>query len=83
MPPVTVFCREGCRPCELVKAFLSRAAVPFVVRDVDVDEDAYDEVMRRGWRAVPVCVIGDRFVRGFDPMALGDALRAAGTPGTL
>jgi len=59
-----------------VKEFLSRADVPFVVRDVDEDEGAYDELVRRGWRAVPVTFIGDRAIRGFDPVALREALQA-------
>jgi glutaredoxin-like protein NrdH len=59
-----------------VKEFLSRAEVPFVVRDVDEDDGAYEELVSRGWRAVPVTIIGDRAIRGFDPVALRDALQA-------
>ena len=50
--------------------------MPFVVRDVDEDDGAYDELVSRGWLAVPVTVIGDRAIRGFDPVALRDALQA-------
>lgn len=40
---------------------------------MDDDPSAYDELLARGWRTVPVTVIGDRVVKGFDP----DSLRAA------
>jgi glutaredoxin len=59
-----------------VKEFLSRADVPFIVRNVDEDDGAYDELMARGWRSVPVTVIGDRAIKGFDPGALREALQS-------
>jgi glutaredoxin-like protein NrdH len=62
-----------------VKEFLSRAEVPFVVRDVDEDDGAYDELVSLGWRAVPVTMIGDRAIKGFDPVALREALQVLTT----
>jgi glutaredoxin len=56
-----------------VKEFLSRAGVPFTAYNVDEDDRAYDDLVARGFRSVPVTVIGDRVVTGFD----GDALKAA------
>ena len=59
-----------------MKEFLSRADVPFVVRDVDEDEGAYDELVKQGWLSVPVTLIGDRAIKGFNPGALREALDA-------
>lgn len=59
-----------------MKEFLSLAGVPYVVRDVDDDDGAYEELTSRGWRAVPVTFIGDRAIKGFDPVALREALQA-------
>jgi glutaredoxin len=59
-----------------VKEFLSRADVPFVVRDVDEDEGAYDELVKQGWLSVPVTLIGGRAIKGFNPVALRQALDA-------
>jgi glutaredoxin len=59
-----------------VKEFLSRAAVPFTAYNVDEDDRAYDELIARGFRSVPVTVIGDRVVKGFDAEALTAALAA-------
>jgi len=56
-----------------VKEFLSRQGVAFTAKNVDEDERAYDELIARGFRTVPVTVRGDRVVKGFDPGAL-DAL---------
>ena len=57
-----------------MKELLSRAGVPFTAKNVDEDEAAYDELIARGFRSVPVTVIGDRIVKGFDREALKDAL---------
>lgn len=59
-----------------MKEFLSRADVTFTVRDVDEDDGAYEELVARGWRAVPVTFVGDRAIKGFDPVALREALSA-------
>ena len=59
-----------------MKEFLSRAGATFTVMNVDEDERAYDALIARGLRTVPVTVIGDRVVRGYDPAALEQALAA-------
>lgn len=54
------------------------------MRDVDEDDAAYRELVARGWRSVPMTLVGDRAIRGYDPTALRDALDAvagAGHPG--
>jgi len=55
-----------------VKEFLSRAGRAFIERNVDSEPDAYDDLVARGWRTVPMTFAGDTAVRGFDE----DALRA-------
>jgi glutaredoxin len=60
-----------------VKEFLSREGLRFTLRDVDEDESAYDDLLARGFRSVPVTFIGGEAVRGFDPSALRRALKAA------
>ena len=66
-----------------MKEFLSRAGVGFTAYNVDEDDRAYDELIARGFRSVPITVLGDRVVRGFDARAL-EALvaesKASGAP---
>ena len=52
-----------------------------MVRDVDDDDGAYEELVARGWRAVPVTFVGDRAIKGFDPVALREALAARAAAG--
>ena len=62
--------------CERVKEFLSREGVPFVARNVDEDDAAYDALLALGKRTVPVTVIGGKTITGFDAPALSAALAA-------
>jgi glutaredoxin len=57
-----------------VKEFLSREGVAFVTKNVDEDDKAYDELIARGFRSIPVTIIGDQTVRGYDESALRAAL---------
>jgi len=57
-----------------VKEFLSRAGVPFTAFNVDEDDRAYDDLIARGFRTIPVTVLGERVVAGFDPEALASAV---------
>lgn len=63
-----------------MKEFLSRAGRTFEVRNVDDDLDAYNDLIGRGFRAVPVTIIGGIAIKGFDEDALRSALEAAGPP---
>ncbi len=56
-----------------MKELLSREGVPFTARNVDEDERAYDELIASGSRTVPVTIVDDRVITGFDPEALASS----------
>ena len=57
-----------------MKEFLSREGVAFIAKNVDEDDRAYDELIARGFRTVPLTIIGERAVKGYDPAALKGAI---------
>jgi glutaredoxin len=57
-----------------VKELLSQEGVPFTAYNVDEDERAYDELVARGWRTIPVTIVGRRAIKGFDVAALTAAI---------
>ena len=59
-----------------MKELLSREGVTFIPKNVDEDEQAYSELIARGFRSVPVTIIGDQAIRGYDERALRAALTA-------
>ena len=59
-----------------MKELLSREGVPFTAYNVDEDDRAYDELIARGWRTVPVTIIGAQVIKGYDADALEAAIAA-------
>jgi glutaredoxin len=59
-----------------VKEFLSRAGVPFTAHNVDEDDKAYDDLVARGYRTIPVTIFDDRQIKGFDADALQQVIDA-------
>ena len=57
-----------------MKELLSRAGVAFTAKNVDEDDRAYDELIGLGYRTIPLTVIGDCTIKGFDRAALENAL---------
>ena len=60
-----------------MKEFLSRAGVPFDVRNIETDLDAYRDLLARGFRQVPVTIVGDDpavAIKGFKEAELRTAL---------
>ena len=61
-----------------MKEFLSHAGYSYTVRLIDEDENAFDALIAIGYRSVPVTVIGETIVEGFNPEELTKALEGAG-----
>ena len=64
-----------------MKEFLSREGVAFTAKNVDEDDRAYDELIARGFRTVPVTIIGERAVKGYDQAALKSAIAGRSSGG--
>jgi Glutaredoxin. len=63
-----------------VKEFLSREGYAFVTKNIEEDDAAYDEMIKLGFRVVPVTVVNGRAIKGFEERALREALAAASEP---
>lgn len=59
-----------------MKELLSQAGRTFTVLEVDEDLDAYDRLTTLGFRTVPVTLVGETAIVGFDREALAAALDA-------
>jgi glutaredoxin len=60
-----------------VKEFLSRNGLEFTVKNVDDDADAFNEMVALGLMTIPVTIVGDTVVRGYDEKRLRAALGLA------
>jgi glutaredoxin len=65
----------------MVKVYLSRKGIPFMERNVSLDEAAKNDLLSLGHRSTPVTMIKDQKVVGYSPPKLEAALEAAGIQG--
>lgn len=74
---VKIYTTPTCHYCKEAKAFLSEKGVEFEAFDVSQDKDALQEMKRisGGARSVPVIVVCDKVLQGFDRETLEEALK--------
>lgn len=81
--PVTVFSTASCPHCRRAKTWLDEHKVAYVERRVDLDDAAREELVRvSGSNGVPVFVVDDEVIKGFDARGtvLEQALTRHGRP---
>lgn len=79
MPEVKVYSTKQCQYCRLLKAFLEKNGIEY--RSIDVGEDieaAKEMVELSGQYAVPVTVIGDEVIVGYDVRRLNELFGITG-----
>jgi glutaredoxin len=54
--------------------YLSQKGVPYTEKNVATDPSAVEELMSMGLRSLPVIVIGEERLSGFNPSAIDAAL---------
>ena len=54
--------------------YLSQKGVPYTEKNVARDPEAVQELMSMGLRSLPVIVIGEERLSGFNPKAIDEAL---------
>ena len=69
-----MYSNVGSGPCHQAMEYLSQKGVPFREKNVARDHSAVQNLMRMGMRVLPVLVIGDKRLSGFNPKAI-DAAR--------
>jgi glutaredoxin-like YruB-family protein len=75
MSQVTVYTTPTCPYCRYVKQFLEGKGVPYNEKNVAADQKAAIEmVSRSGQQGVPVTVIGEEVIVGFNQPALNQAV---------
>jgi glutaredoxin len=75
--PITMYSASWCGYCKKARAFLTDQGIPFEEKDVETTPGASAELAASAAKAgvqtgggVPVFVVGDRILQGFDPDAL-------------
>ncbi len=74
---VTVYSTPSCPYCHMAKEYFDKMKVKYVDHNVAEDEKARNEMLEKsGQMGVPVIVIGDKVIIGFDKAAIDKELVA-------
>lgn len=72
---VTIYSTAMCAFCKTEKQWLDHLGIPYVSKMIDEDDAAMEEFQKLDvGNGVPVTIIGDTVVRGFNRPALTEAL---------
>lgn len=77
-PRITLYTTDRCAHCRAAKAFFTQHRLGFREANVSRDRRAQKEFERLGARGVPVILVGERRLNGFDPDKLRRLLAQAG-----
>jgi alkyl hydroperoxide reductase subunit F len=73
MPKVTVYSTKNCPYCRMAKAFLDRHGVDYIGIDVGTDKEQAKKMMEiSGQYGVPVIIVDDEVIVGFDTQRLNE-----------
>ena len=81
-PPVIIYTLATCPHCKEAKEYFTHNHIPFTNHDVGMDDAAMDEAMQiyeklgvpEAQRGVPLIVIGDTVIQGFNKEKVEKAL---------
>jgi len=78
MSTVTVYSTQYCQYCRMAKAFLDKHGVPYENIDVGADSKAAEKMIGlSGQRGVPVIVVNNEVIVGFDSQRLNELFGTA------
>ncbi len=76
MEDIVVYSGIHCAPCEAVKSYLKQKGLHYTEKNINTDKAARQELRDMGMTSIPVTVIGDHRIQGFDKEKLEAALGA-------
>ncbi|MDE2071123.1 MAG: glutaredoxin family protein [Patescibacteria group bacterium] len=75
---VTIYSTPTCHFCKMAKDFFAEKGITYTNYDVSTDAQKREEMIKlTGQLGVPVIVVGDSIMVGFDRMRLADKLGIA------
>ena len=61
----------------MVKGYLSRKGIGYTERNVSIEREALEDLLKIGYRSTPITLIGDEKLVGYDLAKLEAALGSA------
>lgn len=73
--PVVMYSTDWCGNCKMTRAYLRENNIPFFEYDVDKSPEGQRQFKALQGNGVPLLLVKNNVVRGFNPQAIQDALR--------
>ena len=74
MEKIKVYTSSTCPYCVMAQESLAEKGLEYEEKNVQTDKAARQELMKMGYTGVPVVVIGDEEIVGFDKAKIDEAL---------
>lgn len=74
MKDITIYTSTTCSFCHMAKDYLDGKNIKYTEKNISDDKDARMEMMKMGFTGVPVIIIGDEKILGFDKAKIDAAL---------
>lgn len=76
-PRVEIFTTPSCPFCKALRVYLDARDIAYVEHNVNATQETRAAFYASGAQGVPVVMIGERVIQGFNPVAIESALKAA------
>ena len=74
MKPITIYTSSQCHYCHEAKNFFDKNNIDYIEYNISNDKEARRELMRKGYMSVPLIIIGEQVVVGYDKEELSGLL---------
>ena len=64
---ITVYTKPSCVQCDATKRMMDKLKISYSTVDVTVDTEAFDMIVSKGFKSVPVVITNDDAWAGFNP----------------
>lgn len=71
---ITVYTSDTCPYCIATKEYLNSNKISFIEKNITNSDDARSELLKMGYMSVPLIIIDENIVEGFDQEKLADIL---------
>ncbi len=75
MKKVIIYTSNTCGYCHAAKDYLDQLEVEYEERNVSTSMDARKELMQQGFMGVPVLLVDDEVIQGFDKAKIDQLLK--------
>lgn len=74
MKKVDIYTSDSCQYCHKAMEFFNENNIDYTEHNITKDKDARMEIMNKGYRSVPLIIIGEKEILGFDREVILEAL---------